>query len=421
MFDLGLVEQRRYLSRLMVLLNGSAEDAEDICEDAEKRPHLLDKISIAHVNAYDTAAALRSKESLVCLESQALILQESTQPVEHSHAGVKRGQRCRDQTHLEHVAMASTMRILQGERQDIAKVLPRRWRDGASELVARNKHARAKSKIVAPKAKAKAQAHGRKPRKAERRPRKRSLRQAWSAMNVQGRLVVADDHEEFERAILDPEVRRQCEHKAAELTALARLGHAGVGVNASEFGAPRRRHDRRLRELREKTQKIGTRWDLQRARRVLNREDQQSYRPYCRRQLRTWRFVRKSRRVTVGRQDAELNTFAREQVLPTTLEPFGHALTPHPAHHAYFACGGIPMSAPMCLQQCRNAWQRSARAGSRRGGNSIFASTPAVCRQFSDLQGWKRSNAFAGLMGFACALVHLTGPSSRSCWLFAGT
>ena len=334
LYDLGLKEQRRYLTRLFVLLNGSDEDADDICEDAELRPHLLDKISRAHVTAYPTAAALRSKESLVCLESQALILQESTQQVEHSHAGVKRGQRTRDQTHLEHVAMASAMRILQGERHDVAKIIPRRWRDDALELVARKRRARATSKRVTPKAKAKARAHGRKPRKKEQRPRKRSLRQAWIAMKVQGRLAGAEDHAAFERAILDPEIRRQCEQKAAELTALARLGHAGVGANASELGAPRRREDRRLRELREKARRLGARWDLRRARRVLEREDQQSYRPYRRRQLRTWRLVRKGQRDKAVPQNAELKSFSDGQVLPATLQPFAHALIPHPAHYA---------------------------------------------------------------------------------------
>ena len=147
LFELGLREQRTYLSRLFVLLNGSDEDAEDICEDHELRSHLLDQVSIAHLKQYQTAKALRSKESLVCLESQATILQESTQGVEHSHAGVKRAQRCRDQTHTERTAIASAMRILQGERHDVVKVIPRRWRsgDGASEPVARKAKAKAES------------------------------------------------------------------------------------------------------------------------------------------------------------------------------------------------------------------------------------------------------------------------------------
>ena len=283
LFELGLREQRTYFSRLFILLNGGDEDAEDICEDRDLREHLLDPVAVAHLKAYPTVEALRSKEGLVCLESQATILQESTQGIEHSHAGVKRRQRCREQTHTERTSIASAMRILHGERRDVSKVIPRRWRsgDGASGPVARSGDGAsgpvAKAKKLSAKAKAKAQARQDRPRKQERRPRARSLRQAWVAINVKGRLATAADHAKLEREILDPNVRAMCEAKAKELTALARLGPV----------APNDRpvRDRRLRQMRENARKFYLKWDIQRARRVLAREDRQSHGPFQRRKL----------------------------------------------------------------------------------------------------------------------------------------
>ena len=89
--------------------------------------------------------------------------------------------------------------------------------------------------------------------------------------------------------------------------------------------------------MREKARKLELKWDLGQARRALEREDHQSYRPFKRRQLRCWRAVRKLRRGEASTRIKELRAFADAQVLPAMFEPFASALIAHPAHHADMA------------------------------------------------------------------------------------
>ena len=134
LYELGLREQQRYpTKRFKLLQTGSAvsplersleETAEDLLEDA-KPPHLLDAPSEAHFKTYPTAQALISQESLVCLESEAMVLPETIQHSEAGHAQVKRSQRGREQTHKEQVFLASAMRTLRRECHDVDLLLPK--------------------------------------------------------------------------------------------------------------------------------------------------------------------------------------------------------------------------------------------------------------------------------------------------------
>ena len=89
--------------------------------------------------------------------------------------------------------------------------------------------------------------------------------------------------------------------------------------------------------MREKARKLDLKWDLQQARRVLEREDHHSYLPFKRRQVRSWRVVRKARRGEAVTCNEELQAFANTQALPDVLQQFSSALIAHPAEHADLA------------------------------------------------------------------------------------
>ena len=277
LWELGWREQQRYPAPLYALLHGCAEDAEAVLDDAQKRPHLLDAVSASHCAVYSTPEALLSKESLACLESQALILQESTQWIEHGHAEVKRSQHCREQTHKERTSLASAMRILHTERCDATTLLPRTCRpapDNAEEQP---------------------------PQKRRRKTRKHGLWQGWLALQDLGRTVTTEDSTRYRNEIQDPDVRERCKSKAEELDAAAILGH-------------RPKRDRRLRTLREKAQARGKPWCKQRAEAQLAEEDRRAFIPFQRRKMADWRQKRKGKREIAAKHRGEVKRFAEEVV-----------------------------------------------------------------------------------------------------------
>ena len=87
--EIVLREQRRYPWKLFAMLRDPAL-AEDVLEDHEVCPHILDAFSRAHVAKYPSPSALRSSESLHELHAQAAIAAEHTGRRERGHATFKR-------------------------------------------------------------------------------------------------------------------------------------------------------------------------------------------------------------------------------------------------------------------------------------------------------------------------------------------
>jgi hypothetical protein len=110
--ELGLREQRRCPLKPYELLGDREHVAEEIHDDHAQRPHVTDPIFAAHAREYASVDRLRSRESLVAMESTALVVPETTQHVEMWHAEVKRDQHGRDQNHKESLSVASAMRII---------------------------------------------------------------------------------------------------------------------------------------------------------------------------------------------------------------------------------------------------------------------------------------------------------------------
>ena len=77
----------------------------------QRRSRVFDVGTAAHVRAHPTVAAFSSRESLVKLESQAVIGHDSTLPIEKDHAGSKRTQVSREQTHRERLELARAARV----------------------------------------------------------------------------------------------------------------------------------------------------------------------------------------------------------------------------------------------------------------------------------------------------------------------
>ena len=152
----------------------------------------------------------------------------------------------------------------------------------------------------------------------------------------------------------------------------------------------------------------------------MEREDQQSCRPDRARQLRAWRSVRNGQRDKAVSETAELKAFAKEQVLPAALEPFAHALTPRPAHHADCAFWWDPDVRPEVLSALPGcmATERLSRTSS--WGRLHFcvdaSGLPAVTRPLA-AQAQQRVCWSNGV----CLCVGKNGPGSPSCRRFGGT
>ena len=91
--------------------------ASDIVDDSVSHPHVFDTGTSSHVKAHPTVEALTSRESLVKLESQSVIGHDTTLPNEKDHAGSKRAQVAREQTHRERLDLASAARVTRHVRE----------------------------------------------------------------------------------------------------------------------------------------------------------------------------------------------------------------------------------------------------------------------------------------------------------------
>jgi hypothetical protein len=148
---------------------------------------------------------LVSQEALVCLESQALLISETTQRIERGHAEVKRGQRCREQTHLERTAMASALRVLRLQRCDVATTVPRRFRHRGSQ---RTDDPQAPDPSRRPRAN---DTRGRR-----RKRRKPSLWQAWVSLSGEG-WAERNAGQKYRPAIAQPHIRKRCQQSGADV------------------------------------------------------------------------------------------------------------------------------------------------------------------------------------------------------------
>ena len=92
---LVIMEQRRYPWRLFKLLQDpNAADA--ILEDYQSCPHILDPMSLEHLEAFPRADLLRGHDSLAELASMAELITDSTAAIERGHATTKRNSRGKD-------------------------------------------------------------------------------------------------------------------------------------------------------------------------------------------------------------------------------------------------------------------------------------------------------------------------------------
>ena len=316
MWELGLREQQRYPAPLFSILKGGPEGAAaalEACEDAEERPHLLGSVSASYIRRYNSASALVSQEALVCLESQALLISETTQRIERGHAEVKRGQRCREQTHLERTAMASALRVLRLQRCDVATTVPRRFRHRGSQ---RTDDPQAPDPSRRPRAN---DTRGRR-----RKRRKPSLWQAWVSLSGEG-WVERNAGRRYRPAIAQPHIRKRCQQRAEQMLLDRLLGRS-----------TRAKPDRRLRTLREKARGRGARWSVAAARAQLEEQDREAHVPFMRRKLREWQLARATQRRRV--QEASDALLARPlnsaPAVPVALQGLQAHLVPHQAVHS---------------------------------------------------------------------------------------
>ena len=139
-FSLCYLEQRGYPAKRYGLLDERPEVrdamANDMVDDSATQPHVFDTGTAAHVRAHPTVRALVSRESLVKLESQAVIGHDTTLSIEKDHAGSKRWQVARDQTHRERLDLASAARVIRHAREE-CDVLGSA-KSGGSRLMARS-------------------------------------------------------------------------------------------------------------------------------------------------------------------------------------------------------------------------------------------------------------------------------------------
>ena len=183
-------------------------------------PHSVDPVVAAHLARHPTPADLRSPQSLEELETQALILHDTTNLVEVSHAGVKREQSTHEQTHLEATSHASARKIARTMREHLDSA----W------------FARVRASLCTASA----------PRPQKRNKRKHSAWLAWVRENVRGRRAVQADSNSYRLDMRNPGKRAFYEQKAREMTVATAAGH---------LPRHRRGWERLLRNVREKVKR----------------------------------------------------------------------------------------------------------------------------------------------------------------------
>ena len=333
--ELVVDEQRHYPFKLWSCLV-DADVVADVLHDAKSQPHVLDPVAQEHLARYPTKEGLVSRESMACLESTCLIVPETTQNVEHGHALVKRGQRGREQTHKENVAIASAMRVLQASRHDVDLLVPRRWLStsaGGPRPVARRRTA-----FVVGRPKAKAAATGRR--------RKISTYQAWLALAKPGHLAGARESATYKHAIAQSVCRRRCQEKAAEMTALAR-----AGITQERLEDPRLRRLRRQMQHKGK----GTLWSPSVGKAIVRKRGGDPYWSSREARRREWLGTRKRRHENKVAEDGRARNKARVLQIPAMLTPFASHVVAHQSEHADAAFWWCPDVRPDVERQLPGA------------------------------------------------------------------
>ena len=322
---IGLVieEQQQYPYKLFACLV-DPDVVDEVLLDVAERSHMMDPVSNNHVQRYATKEDMLSVEAMACLESAALVIPETTQHVEQGHAAVKRGQRGREQTHKENLSVASAMRVLRYSRVDVDLVVPRRWlRDGSGiegteggdrpGVAARRPTAKAKAR---PKAEARPDAK-RKARKAETKPRRRSI---YHAYLVKGhRSAITGQFEgtggNYRAAVQDEEQLRRFKERADEMTALARAGIR-----------QQRLVDCGVRRLRERMLRNGKRWAPSIGRTLMRQRRQDPYWTSREDRRQQWIAARKRGREDRAHEDEAARQKARRLQPPRVLEPLSQGM-----------------------------------------------------------------------------------------------
>ena len=355
---IGLVieEQEQYPYKLFACL-ANPDVVDEVLLDVAERSHMMDPVSKNHVRRYATKESMLSVEALACLESAALVIPETTQNVEQGHAAVKRGQRGREQTHKENLSVASAMRVLRYSRVDADLVVPRRWlRDGSGTegteggdrpgVAARRPTAKAKAR---PKAEARPDAK-RKARKAETKPRKISLYQAYLASNGISNFEGTGGN--YRAAILDERQLFLIQEKADEMTALAKAGIRQPRL--VDYG---------VRRLRERMLRYGKRWASSIGRALMRFRRQDPYWSSRDDRRQQWLKDRKQGRDDRAHDDEEMRQKARRLELPPVLEELSQGTVLFEGVHAKVGLWWCPDVRPevSSVLPCAMATQQRGR------------------------------------------------------------
>ena len=214
---------------------------------------------------------MTARESLVKLESQAVIGHDTTLPIEKDHAGSKRTQVAREQTHRERLDIASAARVTRHVReQSDFSWIGRLGQQAASQCgIDRGKKRRCLEARLVWRKNPKGNLRSAEHHWTRKRKRQHSTWQAWG-----GRDAVA-----YKAAMRRPEERRRLQELATWMD------------RPREEGARPARKDRRLRNLRERWRRHKRQkpWSPQEGREILRARDQDPYYVGHSRALTEWR------------------------------------------------------------------------------------------------------------------------------------
>ena len=310
--------------------------ASDIVDDSVSQPHVFDTGTASHVRAHPTVGALTSRESLVKLESQAVIGHDTTLPIEKDHAGSKRTQVAREQTHRERLDIASAARVTRHVReQSDFSWIGRLGQQAASQCgIDRGKKRRCLEARLVWRKKLKGNRRSAEHHWTRKRERKHSTWQAWG-----GRDAVA-----YKAAMRRPEERRRLQELASWMD------------RSREEGARPARKDRRLRNLREqwRRQQRQKPWSPQEGREILRARLRDPYYVGHCRALTEWRAAsrRQKSQAMLDSRCLSARALASRASLPlAALAPLAADFVPLPSQHAQLILAWMPDVRPAVLSE----------------------------------------------------------------------
>lgn len=204
-------ELSRYPWRgLSALLGGHAEEFADDAESCSSQC-FIDEVCRAHWKQHPSVKELRSPESQAKLLAIALQAQENIGSIERQHAGARRGGAVHEQTWSDSICFSSARHVLKHARAHTGGSSPdgeARARAQAAGLPTGGKSSSCGSQASAPP------------------PKRRRIDRfnAWTAVNVVGRLVTNVDRERYAEEVRCPDMHAHYEQLANDMTRARDVG-----------------------------------------------------------------------------------------------------------------------------------------------------------------------------------------------------